>query len=374
MNLIIRTDSIKSTCSKILPALDVNNYSMLTEVLQLTVKDNVLDVAVTNKEYYVNAKVAVPGAEDFNATVKAATFIKLIEHITTETIDFSIKETNLIIKGNGTYKLPLVYDNDKLIELPKIEINNVLNKFTISGEILRSINTYNGKELMKGTILKPVQNMYYVDNEGAITFTSGACINNFKLSQPVSLLLNGKLVKLFNLFDSSSEVNFELGVDEISKNVEQTKVKFYTDNIFITAILNSDATMMRSFPVKAIRNRLNSDYKYSVTIDKNYLFEALDRLSIFVSGVKESPYIIFDVFKDKIVMSDVRRENTEEIGFINGVNGIEDKYSMALDLNDFKLTLANYNGQDVTLRFGDKQAVLVPNGNINIIIPEILGA
>ena len=370
--MIIRTDDIKSICARILPALDVNTYSVLTEVLQLTVEKGILDVAVTNREYYVDVKISVPGTNDFKASVKAAMFIKLIEHITTETIDFSIKDNNLVIKGNGTYKLPLIYDGDKLIELPKIEIQNVINKFTISGDILRSINIYNGKELAKGTILKPVQNMYYMDDKGAITFTSGACINNFNLSQPVSLLLNGKLVKLFNLFSSDATVNFELGVDTISNGVTQTKVKFYTDNIFITSILNSDAAMMKSFPVAAIRNRLSSEYKYSVTIDKNYLLETIDRLSIFISNIKESPYILFDVYKDKLVMSDIRHESVEEIGFMNEINGINDKYSMALDLNDFKLTLTNYVGQDVTMRFGNNQAVLIPNGNINTIIPEVL--
>lgn len=371
--MIIRTDDIKTMCTRILPALDVNTYSMLTEVLQMTVDNEILDIAITNKEYYVNVKFPVPNVKDFKATVKAAVFIKLIEHITTETIDFSIKDNNLVVKGNGTYKLPLIYTDDKLIELPKIEINNVINNFPISGEILRSINTFNSKELQKGTIFKPVQNMYYVDDKGAITFTNGACINSFKLGQPVSLLLNGKLVKLFNLFSADDTVNFELGVDEISPGVEQTKVKFYTNNIFITSILVNDSAMMKSFPVSAIRSRLDANYKYSITLDKNYLMQAIDRLSIFVSNVKESPYILFDVFKDKIVLSDIKRENVEEIGFMNEIKDIDDKYSMALDLNDFKLTLANYVGQDVTMKFGDNQAIIVPNGNISIVIPEVLG-
>lgn len=359
-------------CAKIAPALDTNNYSVLTEVLQIIVKDNVMNVAITNKEYYVDVNFAMSGVDDFHASVKAALFIKLIEHITTETIDLSIKDNNLVVKGNGTYKIPLVYDNDKLVTLPKIVIDNVTNSFGISGETLRSINTYNSKELQKGTILKPVQNMYYVDNKGAITFTSGACINNFNLAQPVSMLLNGKLVKLFNLFDISETVNFEYGIDEVSKNVLQTKVKFYTDKVSITALISNDEMMMKSFPVTAIRSRLESNYQYNISLDKNYVLEAVDRLSLFISAVKESPYLLIDVFADKVILSDIKRENTEEIGLIKQVEGIEDKYSMILDLNDFRLTLTNYVGQYITLRFGDKQAVLIPNGNINIVIPEVI--
>jgi hypothetical protein len=331
-----------------------------------------MDVAVTNKEYYVNVRFPLTGVDNFRAAVKASLFIKLVEHITTETIELSIKNNNLIIKGNGTYKIPLIYDDDKLIELPKIEIQNVTNKFSISGETLRSINTYNSKELQKGTILKPVQNMYYIDEQGAITFTSGACINKFNLSQPVALLLNSKLVKLFNLFDSEESVNFELGADEITTNVLQTKVKFYTDKIQITSVLANDSAMMKSFPVKAIRSRLDADYAYAITIEKNYLIEAIDRLSLFVSTTKELPYIKFEVYSDKVILSDMKGENTEEIVFINTIDNIEGKYSMALDLNDFKITLSNYVGQYVTMKFGNKQAVIIPNGNVYVIIPEVL--
>ncbi len=141
--MIIKADAIKSICSKIAPALDASSFSVLTEILQLTVENKQFKLAVTNKEYYVKGTFRVDTEESFNATVKADLFIKLIEHITTDTISFEIDNTSLIIKGNGQYKLPLIYDGESLMKVPEIKIENVTTEFALSSDILRSINTYN---------------------------------------------------------------------------------------------------------------------------------------------------------------------------------------------------------------------------------------
>ena len=75
-----------------------------------------------------------------------------------------------------------------------------------------------------------------MDEKGAITFTNGACVNSFTLEQPVKLLFNNRLVKLFKLFKDES-VKFTIGYDPISDDIIQTKVRFATSDIIITAIL-----------------------------------------------------------------------------------------------------------------------------------------
>ena len=224
--MIIRTDELKDICSKILTAVDDSDLSVVTETLQLKTVNNVLYLAVTNKEYYVETKTALTGeVGEFNATVNAKLFLKLMSQITTETVEFNVVDNVLIIKGNGTYKLPLIFDGDTLLELPKINIDNPTLNMPIASENLLSILQYNSKELMKGSIIRPVQKMYYVDEKGCITFTTGACVNNFTLPNQVSVLLNSKLVKLFKLF-KEGDVEFTLGYDAISDDTVQTKVKF----------------------------------------------------------------------------------------------------------------------------------------------------
>ena len=261
--MIILSEKFQDICSKILPAVDTNETSTLSTTLELVTKDKVLYVNVTNREYYVQVKLQLDEDIDFHATVNANLFLKLISQITTDTIELSVDDTNIKIKGNGNYKLPLIYDNDKLLELPTIDIINTTNTFNIKSDILKSILQFNSKELTKGVASKPVQKLYYVDECGAITFTSGACVNNFTLEAPVKLLFNNRLVKLFKLFDTEN-VKFSLGYDAISEDIIQTKVRFETDSIAIIAILSCDDTLLKSVPVAAIRSRADiENYPYS---------------------------------------------------------------------------------------------------------------
>lgn len=46
--------------------------------------------------------------------------------------------------------------------------------------------------------------MYYFDKDGALTFTSGACVNKFTANVQSKLLFNDRLVKLFKLFKDAS--------------------------------------------------------------------------------------------------------------------------------------------------------------------------
>ena len=86
-----------------------------------------------------------------------------------------------------------------------------------------SLYNYNTKQLNIGSVAKPVQKMFYIDNEGCITFTSGACVNNFTLEKPIRVLLNSRLVNLFKLFKDEL-VQFNLGYDPLSETIIQTNI------------------------------------------------------------------------------------------------------------------------------------------------------
>lgn len=369
--MIIKSDELKQICLKILSAVDNNELSILTETLQLkTVNDNLI-MSVTNREYFAQVKLPLSQPENFYATVNANLFLKLISQITTADIQLAMDETNLIVKGNGTYKLPLIFDNDRLLELPEIVIHNQVKQFVINSDILNSILQYNSKELLKGTISRPVQKLYYVDDKGAITFTSGACVNSFTLSQPIKILINDRIVKLFKLFNNV-DVQVTLGYDNISETITQTKIKFETNDIILTAVLSCDDTLLNSVPVDAIRGRANNIYPYSININKNALLQTINRLLLFNSnGAKENlkPYSVFEFNSDSVKIWDVAKVNSETINYNN--TAMTDTYSATLDLIDLKITLENCVEQDLTINFGDKQAFIIARGNVKNIIPEV---
>ena len=149
-------------------------------------------------------------------------------------------------------------------------------------DIQKCYETLGEKYNLKQTrnAVKTLQFKCYVDEQGAYTFTSGACVNDFTLEKPIRILLDTKLVKLFKLL-KNERVKFTLGYDPLTDSIIQTKVRFETENIVLTAILACDNTLLNSVPVDLIRNNANYAYPYSIVLSKNLLSQALNRLLIF---------------------------------------------------------------------------------------------
>ena len=370
-SLIIRIEEIQQACGKILTAVDSNSLSVLTETLQIKTENKKMYISVTNREYLAKVKIDIPEDVEFLATVNANLFLKLVSQITTDTIELSVVDSTLILKGNGVYKLPLIFDGEKLLELPEIEIDNPTVEFDVDSNALLSLIQYNSKELTKGQPSHPMQKMYYVDEKGAITFIFGACVNSFTLEKPVKMLLNDRLVKLFKLF-KGEKVHFTMGMDALTDDIIQTKVRFETPEVTITSILFCDDTMLKTFPVDSIRGRANATYPHSIKVNKDQFLQTINRLLLFSSANSAKdiikPISEFQFEKDHVVVFDTRGENKEEVWYSNST--IEDSYDTYLDLNDLKVTLETCVDPYVTLEFGDTQAVVVTHGNIKNVIPE----
>lgn len=371
--MIIRIEKLQNACKNILTAVDSNTLSAITETLELVTVDNYLYMNVTNREYFAQVKIDIGEVVDFHATVNATLFLKLISQITTDTVELNIKDNYVVVVANGTYKIPLIFDGDKLLELPEIEIKNVTNEFEIDSDILTSILQYNSKELLKGTIARPVQRLYYVDEKGAITFTSGACVNSFNLPQEVKLLFNDRLVKLFKLFDGS-KVNLKIGYDNISEDIIQTKVSFTSPDIKLTAILSCDDSLLSKVPVSAIRGIATAEYPYSININKEYLLQAISRLLLFntLSGSRDivKPYSTLEFGKDSVTIYDVKKENKEIVNYNNTVLDIDEPYTAILDLPELKATLETCNEPYLNINFGNNTSIVLTRGRITNVIPE----
>ena len=374
--MILKTKKLQEVCSKILPAVESSELSSILDTLQLKTVDKVLCLSVTNKEYFVEVKLDITDEVDFHATVSANLFLKLVSQLTAGDIELTVSDNVLNVKANGSYKIPLIFEGDNLMELPVIGISNVVKEFDISSGILNSILNYNTKELDKGTISRPIQKFFYVDEKGAITFTTGACVNSFELAEPVKILLNKRLVKLFKLFQDCS-VHFKLAYDAVegSSDIIQTKVQFAASDIVITSILSCDDSMLSQIPVNAIRGRADNIYPYSVVLSKNDLMATLGRLMLFTSSSSEidlKQNILFVFGPDNVTVSDIKGENKAVLKYLHKESGIVEEYKANLDVMDLKLTLDTCVEPSLTLSFGDGNAFILSRGSIKNVIPEVV--
>lgn len=368
--MILSTESLKDVAAKILAAVDTSEATTVTETLEMVAVDNNLYVTVTNKEYSVDTRLYLGYNEEFHATVNAKQFLNLVAKTTAEDIELSIKDNYVLFKGNGSYKIPLIYDGEKLLEIPMLEVDNVTNDMYIEGATLNSILKYNSKELSKGVISHPVQKLYYIDEQGAITFTSGACVNSFTLDQPVKFLLSSKVVKLFKLF-SDGEVHFSLGHVELPNGRLQTRVKFENTDTILTAIVPGDDNLINIVPAENIRSMANSIYPYQVTVNKDLLLQSITRLLIFrASSSSIQPVGKFTFNSQKVEISDGTKGNSEELVYeaSEGLDGTS--YMMTLYLSDLKTTLETYPDSYLTISFGDHRSIAITKANVKVIIPE----
>lgn len=367
--MILRIEDIKGLCSKISAALDISENDQITSVLQLKADGQYLSLIVSNREYYVEAKLNLYENNNFNATVNASLLLNLIANTTSDTIRFECHDSFLCIEGNGTYKIPLICDDTGMLSVPKIAINNVTSEFDIDKDILMSIYNYNSKEMLKPKEIfqRPVQKLYYIDNEGCITFTNGACVNKFTLEKPIKLLLTQKVVKLFKLFNSTP-VHFRYGHDALTDGTLQAKCSFADDTITITTILPSDDQLIQQVPVSAIRARAFDDYTTSVNLNKVAFLDALKRLMLFIP--KNTLPTAKLVFKEDAVAISDQYGNNNEVLYYGGTEKLTEEYEMYVDLLDLKLTLEGCTEQYVSVNFGNHLAVVVARGNIYNVIPE----
>ena len=370
--MIIKTKEFKEVCSTILSAIDSNELSTLTETLELESKDKILKLSVTNGEYFVTVNFNLDNEEELHASVNANLFLKLINAVTTEDITLTMKDNYLEVKANGTYKIPYIYEGDKMLTLPEITISNPTLDMKVSGDVLGNILDYNSKELLRGTISRPVQKMYYVDEKGCLTFTTGACVNYFELEKPIKVLFNNRLVKLFKLFKNKM-TNFTLGYDAIDETLTQTKVQFKTDNITLTAITGCTDDLLKSVPVSAIRGRAEFEYPHNVVLSTIELKDAVNRLLLFSAGygsIKNlKPYSQFVFSNNQVTIYDSNKENSEILTFKNNTS-VNEEYAMTLDLADLKLILDNISDDYITLSFGNHQAAVIKRQSISNIVPE----
>lgn len=370
--MIIRTELLQDSCAKILNAVDSNVLSAVTETLEISAANGVFTMAVTNREYFVEIKMNIEVSDEFHATVNANLFLKLIAKVTSETIELSTNGNSLHIKCNGDYKIPLIYDGDALMELPRINIENVNEEFDIDSAVLRSMVNYNSKELQKGTISKPIQRLYYLDSNGAVTFTTGACVNKFEIDMKSKLLLNDKLVKLFKLF-KDTKVKMTVGHNPINDDTVATVVKFEAPNISISAVLNCEDTMVVTFPVEVIRGRADTMYPHTVAINKDLLIQAIDRLMLFSQAASKSD-LSLSIIKlqfsgNAVTVSDRMDVNKEDIPYNTSIEGL-DKYTAFIDSSDLTKTLMSCTNQFVTCNFGNSQAFVLTEGMVRWVIPE----
>ena len=375
--MIIKTKDFKEAANKILLAAELDKNAAN---LGLIAKNNALYLNVTNREFYVSVKFPLEASDqpvNFEAVVDASLFLTLISGLTTDTFELTTKENIAIIKaGKSNYKLAMIYENNDLMKLPVITLQNKTVEMNISNDILQSILNVNSKEVQKASksvTANELQKLYYIDETGCFTFTTGACLNSFKLEKPVKLLLNDRIVKLFKLFDE--DVAFSFGHDTTADGLVRSKAIFETSAVYVAAIINCDDLLLNKVqgPCTATKRFIDEKYAHSLVLSVNSLSAAISRLMLFTKNSIEKTnmsYIpaTFTFNSEELTIKD-KLGNSEVVTVENG-SQVSSDYEMILNLADVKAVLDSCKNEHITLNCGNQRSVVISRGAISNLIPE----
>lgn len=374
--MILKTKNFQEAANKILMAVGVDKAAAN---LELAAKDTALYLRVTNREYYCAVKFELETPTEFRAVVDANLFLNLISGISTEEFELKINETNVVVKaGKSSYKLAMIYENDKLMKLPiiKLDKEQVTVDMSISNDILMSILNVNGKEIQKAKKLdvNELQRYYYIDETGCFTFTTGACVNAFTLEKPIKLLLTDKVVKLFKLF--STDVWMSYGHNVNADGSLQPIVVFQTEDIYVATRLLNDETCIHKIkaPCDAMKKLVKEVYDHNLVLSATDLSAAIARLLMFYKNSSAKADLSFVpavvTFDDaELTVADLSGDNKEVIIVENG-SVTPGGYSMGVNLIDLKAVLDSCKNEHITMNCGNKKSIIINRGTISNVIAE----
>lgn len=369
--MILKTKEFNDVASAILIA--VNNDAAS---LELVVKDGSLRLNVTDREYYVSKIFPLEEPEELHAVVDAVDFLEYVGGLTVAEFSLAVKDNVLVVKaGKSSHKFPMIYENDALMILYPIMIGNVTVQMPISSDILQSILNVNSKELAKAKNMdvNELQKLYYIDETGCFTFTTGATLNSFELEKPIKLLLKDKVVKLFKLFKEDATLFY--GIDALSDGSIQAKVAFTTKDTYVAAVVNCDDVLISKIqgPCSATKGYIGEAYSNSLVLSATEFGAAIGRIINSIKRNVDSPTARF--IPAAVTLSDTDMTITDELGNSESVeiesgSRVDTSYTFNINLSDLKLVLDSCKGEHITLNCGNGRSVVITRGKISNLIPE----
>ena len=127
----IATNLLKEAVNNSLKGTSNNALIPITQMIGIKLNNNKLHLLSTDMTNTLEMTLDKVLGDDIDITVEAEKFGKLISKMTSPEIDLSVKDDVLIVKGNGTYKIPLISDEEGLVSFPEIPQLEATEQLTV---------------------------------------------------------------------------------------------------------------------------------------------------------------------------------------------------------------------------------------------------
>lgn len=355
MILTVNTQLLKEMVNKAIKGAGMNRQLPITNMMLIEIADNKLNLLTTDGTNTLVVKTdKCETIENFYVVVPIDIFSKLINKTTCESVILNLEENNLLVKGNGSYRISLPLDEEGLVKFPKpkdivtVEDKNEM----IKNSFIKSVINTNKASVAK-TYEVPCLTGYYIGEEMVISSDeNNACYNRINL-------LNDNVLVSTKVLDLLALSNYE----EIKYVRKQNYLMFFAEDL---TLYTQELEGKDIFPVEPLMELYNNTtFKSSCKVPKILLQSVIDRLMLFIEPYDKNA-VTFTFTQNGLQISSRKMSGIEIVNY-TASEGFE-PFIAIVDVVSLKAQIDAYQGEEIEIWYGLSNALKLQNGNITQII------
>lgn len=342
---------MKDAVNKAIKGAGFNNLIPITSMIGIKLEGGKLRLFTTDMTNTLCIIIDKVSGEDMDITVDADKFGKLIAKTTSEDIDLSVKDDILYVKANGTYKIPLISDEEGLVTFPGLAETKGKTTNVKLTSIMQAYNI--NKSALAKTLENPALTGYYCGDMVISTDANVITFNDFKMfEQDEPLLISPQLMQLLTLNKQ----------EDIKLIVDKTLLTFITDDMVVQGAVMEG---IEDFPADDVKAYLDEAFTSSCKVPKDLLLATLDRLALFIEPYdKNGAYFTFG--RKGINIHSKKDASTEVINYVESKDFKQ--FICCVDIPMLKEQLQANPDDTVKICYGNENALKIESGKVTQVI------
>lgn len=342
---------MKDAVNKAIKGAGFNNLIPITSMIGIKLEGGKLRLFTTDMTNTLCIIIDKVSGEDMDITVDADKFGKLIAKTTSEDIDLSVKDDILYVKANGTYKIPLISDEEGLVTFPGLAETKGKTTNVKLTSIMQAYNI--NKSALAKTLENPALTGYYCGDMVISTDANVITFNDFKMfEQDEPLLISPQLMQLLTLNKQ----------EDIKLIVDKTLLTFITDDMVVQGAVMEG---IEDFPADDVKAYLDEAFTSSCKVPKDLLLATLDRLALFIEPYdKNGAYFTFG--RKGVNIHSKKDASTEVINYVESKNFKQ--FICCVDIPMLKEQLQANPDDTVKICYGNENALKIESGKVTQVI------
>lgn len=348
------TSRMKDAVNKAIKGAGFNNLIPITSMIGIKLSDGKLRLLTTDMTNTLCIIIDKVAGDDMDITVDADKFGKLIAKTTSEDIGLAVNEDVLYVKGNGTYKIPLISDEEGLISFPDVNLMEDIKTTDCKTKLSSVMQAYNiNKSALAKTLENPALTGYYCGENVISTDANVITFNGFKMLDCENpILISAQQMQLLTLNTS----------EDIDVFMDDNTIQFVTEDVIIDGALMEG---IEDFPANEVNAYLDEAFTSSCKVPKDLLLSVLDRLALFIEPYdKNGAYFTF--CKRGITIHSKKDASTETINYVESKDFAP--FVCCVDIPMLKEQLQANPDDTVKICYGNENALKIESGKVTQVI------